>query len=199
MTEEQKRKVSDLRRAGMGYTETARLAGVSRDAVRSFCRRNGLAGQAAQDGQEDAQAQEGICRECGKPLQQTAGVKRRAFCSRECREKWWHGHPEQIRQRAVYSFICAGCGKQFDVYGDSRRKYCSHGCYIKARFGGGEAAQMSEGEFRAEMRYRMSLAVARAMLEEGAITKEEYSEIDTILLQKHRPILGTLLAGKTLQ
>ena len=74
MTEEQKRKVSDLRRAGMGYTETARLAGVSRDAVRSFCRRNGLAGQAAQDGQEDAQAQEGICRECGKPLQQTAGV-----------------------------------------------------------------------------------------------------------------------------
>ena len=139
MTEEQKRKVSDLRRAGMGYTETARLAGVSRDAVRSFCRRNGLAGQAAQDGQEDAQAQKGICRECGKPLQQTAGVKRRAFCSRECREKWWHGHPEQIRQRAVYSFICAGCGKQFDVYGDSRRKYCSQGCYIKARFGGGGA------------------------------------------------------------
>ena len=58
---------------------------------------------------------------------------------------------------------------------------------------------MNEKEFRTELRYRMSLAVARAMLEEGAITKEEYSEIDTILLQKHRPILGTLLAGKTLQ
>ena len=55
---------------------------------------------------------------------------------------------------------------------------------------------MSEGEFRAEMRYRMSLAVARAMLEEGAITKEEYSEIP---IKKHRPILGTLLAGKPLQ
>ena len=58
---------------------------------------------------------------------------------------------------------------------------------------------MNEGDFRAELRYRMSLAVARAMLEEGAITKEEYSEIDTILLQKHRPILVTLLAGKPLQ
>ena len=58
---------------------------------------------------------------------------------------------------------------------------------------------MSEKEFRAELRYRMSLSVARAMLEEGAITKEEYSEIDTILLQKHRPILGTLLVGKPLQ
>ena len=58
---------------------------------------------------------------------------------------------------------------------------------------------MSEGEFRTELRYRMSLAVARAMLEEGAITEEEYREIDTILLKKHRPILGTLLAGKPLQ
>ncbi len=58
---------------------------------------------------------------------------------------------------------------------------------------------VNEKEFRTELRYRMSLAVARAMLEEGAITEEEYSEIDTILLQKHRPILGTLLAGKPLQ
>jgi len=58
---------------------------------------------------------------------------------------------------------------------------------------------VSEKEFRAELRYRMSLSVARSLLEEGAITEEEYSEIDTILLQKHRPILGTLLAGKPLQ
>ncbi len=58
---------------------------------------------------------------------------------------------------------------------------------------------MSEGEFRAELRYRMSLSVARSMLEEGTITEEEYREIDTILIKKHRPILGTLLAGKPLQ
>lgn len=58
---------------------------------------------------------------------------------------------------------------------------------------------MSEKEFRAELRYRMSLSVARSMLKEGAITEEEYQEIDTILLKKHRPTLGTLLAGKALQ
>lgn len=141
MTEEQKKKVSDLRRAGMGYTETARLAGVSRDAVRSFCRRNGLAGEAAKDRPAEGQVQEGCCRECGKPLQQKEGVKRRVFCCKECREKWWHSHPGEIRQRAVYSFTCAGCGKQFDVYGDSRRKYCSHGCYINTRFKGGDAGE----------------------------------------------------------
>ena len=59
--------------------------------------------------------------------------------------------------------------------------------------------RMGEQEFRAELRYRMSLSVARSMLEEGAITEEEYREIDTILIKKHRPILGTLLAGKPLQ
>ena len=58
---------------------------------------------------------------------------------------------------------------------------------------------MGEQELRAELRYRMSLSVARSMLEEGAITEEEYREIDTILIKKHRPILGTLLAGKPLQ
>lgn len=57
---------------------------------------------------------------------------------------------------------------------------------------------MSEKEFCAELRYRMSLSVARAMLNEGVITKEEYRQIDTILLEKHRPTLGTLLAGKPL-
>ena len=31
---------------------------------------------------------------------------------------------------------CENCGKEFHLYGDSRRKYCSHECYIKDRFGG---------------------------------------------------------------
>ncbi len=57
---------------------------------------------------------------------------------------------------------------------------------------------MSEEQFRAERLYRMSLSIAKTMLKKGIITKDEYSEIDTILLQKYRPTLGTLLAGKPL-
>ncbi|EOS25990.1 hypothetical protein C806_01529 [Lachnospiraceae bacterium 3-1] len=57
---------------------------------------------------------------------------------------------------------------------------------------------VSEKEFRAELRYRMSLSVAKTMLEKGIISEGEYSEIDTILLEKYRPTLGTLLAGKPL-
>lgn len=54
---------------------------------------------------------------------------------------------------------------------------------------------MSEGEFRAELRYRMALSVAETMLERNIISKEEYYDLDKILLQRYRPILGTLLAG----
>lgn len=57
---------------------------------------------------------------------------------------------------------------------------------------------MDEKQFRAEKMYRISLSVAKSMLEKGIISKEEYSEIDTILLEKYRPVLGTLLAGKPL-
>lgn len=57
---------------------------------------------------------------------------------------------------------------------------------------------MDEIQFRAEKMYRISLSVAKSMLEKGVISKEEYLEIDTILLEKYRPSLGTLLAGKPL-
>ena len=57
---------------------------------------------------------------------------------------------------------------------------------------------MSEEQFRAERLYRMSLSIAKTMLKKGIITKDEYLEIDSILLQKYRPTLGTLLAGKPL-
>lgn len=60
------------------------------------------------------------------------------------------------------------------------------------------AVRMSEEEFRAELRYRMSLSVAKTMLEKGVISEKEFSEIDTILLKKYRPTLGTLLSGKPL-
>lgn len=57
---------------------------------------------------------------------------------------------------------------------------------------------MSEEQFKAERLYRMSLSIAKTMLKKGIITEDEYSEIDTILLEKYRPTLGTLLAGKPL-
>lgn len=134
MTDEQKKKITALRQKGVGYTAIARQMDISKDTVKSFCRRNGLAGEMA----SAVEKQVPKCRECGKPLQQAEGMKPRVFCCDECRVKWWHEHPEQIKQRAVYSFTCACCGKPFTAYGNSKRKYCSHECYIRNRFKGGD-------------------------------------------------------------
>ena len=59
-------------------------------------------------------------------------------------------------------------------------------------------AAMDKEQFKAEKMYRISLFVAKSMLEKDIISKEEYSEIDTVLLEKYRPCLGRLLAGKPL-
>ena len=137
MTEEQKKQIIRLRKEGFGYTAVANKVGISKDTVKSFCRRNGLAGEMA----VSAETQVPGCRECGKPLQQTEGMKPRVFCCDECRIKWWHEHPDKIKQRAVYSFTCAGCGKSFTAYGNSKRKYCSHECYVRSHFKGGDGGE----------------------------------------------------------
>ena len=57
---------------------------------------------------------------------------------------------------------------------------------------------MGKEEFRSERLYQISLSIAKSMLEKGAISEEEYAQIDTMLLEKYRPILGTLLSGNPL-
>lgn len=137
MTDKQKQQIIHFRKEGFGYMAVANKVGISKDTVKSFCRRNGLAGKMAASRKGNASG----CRQCGKPLQQAEKRKPRVFCCDECRVKWWHEHPEKIRQRAIYSFICAGCGKPFTAYGNSKRKYCSHGCYIRNRFKVGDVGE----------------------------------------------------------
>lgn len=130
----QKEQIRTLRSEGRSYAEIAKQIDVSRDAVISFCRRNGL--QDIKEPAKEITVTDG-CRECGKPLVQIDGMKHRVFCSKDCRVKWWKEHPEQLNQKAVYQFTCPHCGKPFSAYGNAKRKYCSHACYIADRFGGG--------------------------------------------------------------
>jgi hypothetical protein len=56
---------------------------------------------------------------------------------------------------------------------------------------------MNKEDFEREVNYESRMALARTMLRNGFITKEEYCEIDTIFLDKFRPLLGSLRAGFT--
>ncbi len=55
-------------------------------------------------------------------------------------------------------------------------------------------SNMTEMQFQAEKRYQVAIAIANSLLEKELITKEEYAVINATLLEKYRPILGTLLS-----
>ena len=55
-------------------------------------------------------------------------------------------------------------------------------------------SNMTEMQFQAEKRYQAALSIAISLLEKELITKEEYAAIHATLLEKYRPILGTLLS-----
>ena len=124
MTETEKRRVAELRAAGHGYKSISYKLGISVNTISSFCRRNTL-----------ETLPEKKCENCGKPITENKKHKPRRFCSDLCRIKWWNSHLDQVEHKAVYRYTCPTCGEEFQVYGNSKRKYCSHECYIKKRFG----------------------------------------------------------------
>ena len=57
---------------------------------------------------------------------------------------------------------------------------------------GSEAARMSKEKMRREKLYQATMSIVRKMLAEGLITEEEYRQIDTMFLEKYRPLFGAL-------
>lgn len=139
MTDSQKKEITKLRARGNGYGKIALALGISQNTVKSYCRRNHISiGSAA--GIETAVPVEtgtSFCECCGKEIRQVFGHKTKRFCSDLCRNKWWNAHLDLVKRKAVYKYKCPGCGRAFEAYGNSHRKYCSHACYIDHRFGGG--------------------------------------------------------------
>ena len=128
MTNGEKMLIAQQRRQGMGYTEIARKLGMSVNTVKSYCRRNSL-GRDVTTSAEDVP--DYICRQCGKAFEQVAHRKKRRFCSDDCRLRWWHAHRDCGRN--AIKRVCPACQKEFAT--DRRQTYCSHACYIRARFG----------------------------------------------------------------
>jgi len=136
MTQQQKEQIARLRVEGYSIGSIADALCLSKDTVKTHCRRNGLNVTPVSKG---TKVEDGcFCRNCGVALKQTPGKRLKQFCSDKCRTAWWNAHQNAHGRKAVYTFICACCGKAFSAYGNSHRKYCSHACYITSRFGGNE-------------------------------------------------------------
>ena len=57
---------------------------------------------------------------------------------------------------------------------------------------------MSKEEFRNEKLYQTTMHLVRKMVGEGIISEEEYRQIDTIFLEKYKPVFGTLFSDISL-
>ena len=116
MTEFQKQNISEMRSKGCAYSAIAQSLGISVNTIKSYCLRN------------KPSLKENCCKcdYCGSPLKQMPGRKKKRFCNDICRTNWWNAHPK------TESRICPGCGCLFNANG--KQKFCSHDCYIKARF-----------------------------------------------------------------
>ncbi len=128
MTKEHKNLIVDLRKKGYGYATIAKATALSINTIKSFCRRNGLAGAYANFSVP-------VCDYCGEALEQLPKAKPKRFCSECCRRAGWKVHPEERSRRAYYQKVCAYCGKPYTTYGRQKSKFCCLDCSHNARKG----------------------------------------------------------------
>ena len=54
---------------------------------------------------------------------------------------------------------------------------------------------MNSEQFKRERQYQTTIAIVKTMLKNGLISEDEFCQIDTMLLEKYRPLLGGLKVG----
>ena len=125
MTNAERSHIVELQQKGYGYKKIATITGLPQNTVKSYCSRHPV--------QVNLIGQDGLCRNCKKPLEQTPHKREKKFCSDVCRMTWWNNHPELVQRKAYYTVTCAHCGKQFESYGNAHRRFCSRACYAEFR------------------------------------------------------------------
>lgn len=134
MTQSEKYQIEIFRAQGIGYTEIAKMLGISVNSIKTYCRRHDLGGKRGYEAAGPINVC--ACENCGKPVIQNAGRKKKRFCTDACRNAYWNSHLNLVKRKANYEITCKRCGKVFISYGNKNRKYCCHACYLEDRFGG---------------------------------------------------------------
>ena len=127
MNRNQKEMIHKMRNEGYSFTKIADELNISVNTIKSYCRR-------IKEQHNIKNEKILCCKECSKEIIQQEGKKEKKFCNDKCRLTWWSKNTDKLKKKAMYEFTCSGCGKKFQAYGNNKRKYCSHNCYIEDRF-----------------------------------------------------------------
>ena len=136
MTQDQKTQIITMRGEGYGYAAIAQVLSIPKNTIKTFCNRNGLAGQ-KQEKHSLVLPNTNKCKNCGMPIVSKSSTKPRKFCSDKCCREWFHKNRIPKNDKGRKENICVQCNNLFITYGKVERKYCSHQCYIKHRYGKG--------------------------------------------------------------
>lgn len=126
MTTEEVSRIHELQAEGLGYKRISSLMKLPVNTVKAYCRRH----KANVQSHEPTDA---FCRGCGKPIKRIPQAKPRMFCSDTCRMRFWNSHRDEVKHKAIYTFTCPYCGREFQSIGNPNRKYCSRECVANAR------------------------------------------------------------------
>lgn len=133
MTEEQKTKIIELRKLGLGYKKIANHLGITRDSVRGYCRRNEPFREYIPPKKKKVKRinkiEKSFCLNCNTEIIQRVSGPKRKYCCNKCRYEYIYKNGN----RKNYNLLCEYCEKEFKSY-SVKRKYCSHDCYIRDRF-----------------------------------------------------------------
>ena len=134
------KKICQLRHDGMSCLQIAAVVGIPKNTIKSYLRRSAIAIVGASCAPDKTTIEDTThCKQCGIRLVQNPQHKPRKFCSDHCRFEWWSANKALLNKKALYFITCACCGLQFESYGNPKRKYCGHACYIVDRFKRGNA------------------------------------------------------------
>lgn len=141
MTKAQRANVLMLRHKGFSYREISRETGVPVNTVKSLCHRSGVKTPNAYEetGNEENKETKPFCQHCGVRVEQSPYTRKKRFCSDTCRHRWWNANRNRVNGKTEIRLACSHCGLLFSSYAYQQRKYCSHSCYLKGRYGGGAA------------------------------------------------------------
>ena len=135
MVETIKAQIRAMRLQGIGYKNIAKATGINVGTIKTFCIRHDLSTASLKAEPDPLPFHTKQCEQCGKLIYIIPGRKVPRFCCNACRNSWWNKHINECNRDSMIKITCPTCGKRFSAYERKKRKYCSHSCYITARFG----------------------------------------------------------------
>lgn len=177
-----KERIVELRKQGKGYKAIANELGLSRDAVRSVCIKNGLNGYFGNKDLFKADYGTGVCVSCGEIFEKKSAnhtwcgqcerpkpkkEKKKRFC-KKC------GITEMVTQNQICDDckhdVCKRCGKRF-AKNASNQEFCSKECKM---YTGKLLVCVECGNDFKEKRYRENQKYCSQMCSKKGSAKEHY-------------------------